>query len=177
MYTVGISQPRRERTVDLKARVCVVVFAGVCLTATSVLSAQEAVDQNESVAEADQHQVAAEAKGTDAAEAGAGERERTQSTDAGEPAAIATDAPTVANEPEPAQIRQVCRRVSVTGTHFTQRECRTVEEWAALRAQQSAAGRRFARDVQSQSSVIPAPEPGENTPEGRSSGLPNPGSF
>jgi len=175
MYTVGISPPRRERTLDWK--VCVVMFAGGWLAATSAVSAQETVDQNEAVAETDQQQVAADAKDTDAAEAGAGARARTQSTDADEPAAIATDAPTVATEPEPAQIRQVCRRVEVTGTHFTQRECRTVEEWAELRAQQSSAGRRFARDVQSQSTVIPAAKPGENTAEGRPSGLPNPGSF
>ena len=174
MYIVGVSPPRRERTLDWKA--CVVMFAGGWFAATSAVSAQEAVDQKETVAETDQHQVAAEAKDTDAADAGTGER--TQSPEADElAAAIATDALTVATDPEPAQIRQVCRRVEVTGTHFTQRECRTVEEWAELRARQSSAGRRFARDVQSQSTVIPAAKPGENTAEGRPSGLPNPGSF
>jgi hypothetical protein len=155
---------------------CVVMFAGVwfALTFTSAVSAQEAVDQNKAVAEADQHKAAAKAEDTDTAEADASERERTQSTDAEELAAIETDARIVPIKPESPQVQQVCRKISVTGTRFTQRECRTVEQWAEVDARRSAQGRRVMRDVQSQSSVIGAPGPGTDTPESRQSGLPNP---
>ena len=176
MYQVGISHPPREPTVDWKTRLCVVMFAGgwVALTVTSV-SAQEAVDQNKAVAEADQHKAVAEAEDTDAAEAGSSERR--QSTDAEELAAIERDARIVTIKPESPQALQACRNMSVTGTRFTRRECRTVEQWAEVDARRSAQGRRLVRDVQSQSSVVAPPRPGEDTPEGRPSGLPNPAGF
>jgi hypothetical protein len=176
MYSVGISHPPREHTVDWKTRICVVMFAGgwFALTVTSAVSAQEAVDQNKAVAEADQHKAAAEAEDTDAAEAGASERERRQSTDAEEIAAIERDARIVTIKPESPQVEQVCRKISVTGTRFTRRECRTVEQWAAVDAQRSADGRRLVRDVQSQSSAIESPGPGTDTANSRDSGLPNP---
>ena len=176
MYPVGISRPRRERTADSKTKACVVMFAGgwLALTVTSTVAAQDAVERDKPVAEADQQQAVAEAENTDAAEAGASERERTQSTDAEELAAIERNAQSVASKPESPEVKQVCRRIEVTGTHFTKRECRTAEQWAQLDRGQSVQGRRFTRDVQSQSTVIPAPGPGQDTAQGRPSGLPNP---
>jgi hypothetical protein len=182
MYPVGFSHPPRERT-DWTTRLCVVMFAGgwFALTVTSAVSAQEAVDQNKAVVEADQrnavaeaeqHKAAAEAEDTDAAEAGASERR--QSTDAEELAAIERDARIVTIKPESPQVQQVCRKISVTGTRFTRRECRTAEQWAEVDAQRSADGRRLVRDIQRQSSAVAGPGPGEDTPEGRRSGLPNP---
>ncbi len=183
MYPVGISHPPRERTVDWK--ICMVMFAGgwFALTVTSAVSAQEAVDQNKAVAEADQHsaaaeahqhEAAAEAAESDAAETGASERERRQSTDAEELAAIERNARIVTIKPESPQVQQVCRKISVTGTRFTRRECRTVEQWAEGDAQRSADGRRLVRDIQSQSSAIESPGPGTDSPNSRDSGLPNP---
>ena len=178
MYTVGKSHSPGERRLDWTARICAVMFAGgwFALTVTSAVSAQEAVDQNKAVAEADQDKAAAEADDTDAAEPGAGERERErkQSTDAEELAAIKTDARIVTIKPESPEAQQVCRKISVTGTRFTRRECRTVEQWAEVDAQRSAQGRRFVRDVQSQSSAIESPGPGTDTANSRDSGLPNP---
>jgi hypothetical protein len=137
----------------------------LALTATAAVSAQEAVDKDKA---------AAEAEHKDAAEAGANERERKQSTDAEELAAIERDAAIVTIKPESPQVRQVCRKISVTGTRFTRRECRTAEQWEEVNARQSADARRLVRDVQRQSSRIPALGPGEDTPQGRPSGLPNP---
>ncbi len=177
MYPIGISHPPRGRTANWKTKVCVVVFAGgwLALAVTSAVSAQEAADQDQdkAVAEADQQQAAA-AENADATEAGASERERTQSTDAEELAAIERNAQSATSKPESPEAKQVCRRIELTGTHFTKRECRTAEQWAALDRGQSVQGRRFTRDVQSQSTVIPAPAPGQDTAQGRPSGLPNP---
>ena len=176
MYPVGISDSSRGRTANWKTKVCVVVFVGGCLalTVTSAVSAQEAVDQDKAVAEADQQQAATEAETAAAAEVATNERERTESTAAEELAAIERNAQSVTSKPESPEAKQVCRRIEVTGTHFTRRECKTVEQWAALDSGQSAQGRRFVRDVQSQSTVIPAPGPGQDTAQGRPSGLPNP---
>ena len=179
MYPIRISHPPRGCTANWKTKVCVLVFAGgsLALTVTSAVSAREGADQNKAVAEADQQQPAAEAENADAAETGASERERTQSTDAEELAEIERNAQSATSKPESPEAKQTCRRIEVTGTHFTKRECRTAEQWAQLDAGQSVQGRRFVRDVQSQSTVIPAPGPGQDTAQGRPSGLPNPGSL
>ena len=120
----------------------------LALTVTSAVSAQEAVDQDKAVAEADQQQAAAEAENADAAEAGASERERTQSTDAEELAAIERNAQSATSKPESPEAKQVCRRIEVTGTHFTQaRVQRRLEQWAAtgLRAIRTGAALRARR--------------------------------
>ena len=143
MYPVGISDPSRGCTANWKTKACLVVFAsGWLALVTSALSAQEAVDQDKAVAEADQQPAAAEAVNADAAEAEAAtnERERTQSTDAEELAAIEKNAQSATSKPESQEAKQVCRRIEVTGTHFTRRECKTVEQWAAMDSGQSARG-------------------------------------
>jgi hypothetical protein len=175
MYPAGISHPRRGRTVAWRANLCVVVFAGgsVALTIPSAVCAQEAVDENKVIAEVDPHTTAVAADDADA-DAADSEPERRPSTAAVELAAVARDAQDATVKPESPQVQQVCRKISVTGTRFTRRECRTLEQWAEVEAQRSERGRRFVRDVQSQSSVVPPPRPGENIPEGRPSGLPNP---
>jgi hypothetical protein len=178
MYPVGISHSRRERTMDWKTRICVVLAGSwFAFAVTSAASAQEAVDQKKTVVEADQHKAAAEAEGTDATERGANPRERSRAPDAEELATVGTGAPSAPIKPESTQVQQICRKISVTGTRFTRRECMTAEQWAEVNARQSAQGRRVVRDAQSQSSVIGSPGAGGDTPEGRPSGLPNPGGL
>ena len=179
MYPIGISHPPRGRTANWKTKVCVVVFAGgwLALAVTSAVSAQDAADQDQdkAVAEADQQQAAAEAENADATEAGASERERTQSTDAEELAAIERNAQSATSKPESPEVKQVCRRIEVKPAHTLRNESAgPPSSGQQLDRGQSVQGRRFTRDVQSQSTVIPAPGPGQDTAQGRPSGLPNP---
>ena len=144
----------------------------LALTVTSAVFAQEAEDRNKPVAEAEQNKATAHAEDTDAAEAGTRKRERKRSTEAEELAAQV-----VTIKPESPQVEQVCRKISVTGTRFTKRECRTAEQWAEVDASRSASGRRLTREIQSQTSVIASPGAEQSTPESRPSGLPSPAGF
>jgi hypothetical protein len=142
------------------------------LTVSSTVFAQEAEDQNKPVAEAEQTKATAQADDTDAADTGARKRKSRRTTDIEE---LAAQVGTI--KPAPPEAEQVCRKISVTGTRFTKRECRTADQWAEVDASRSASGRRFTREIQSQTSVIVAPSPEQSTPESRPSGLPSPAGF
>ena len=151
MYPVGFSHPPRERTVNWKTRLCVVMFAGgwFALTVTSAVSAQEAVDQNKRC-RGGPHPNAPRGSGTAQSRRGSGGHGRSRSRRQRAPDTainrcrgtrwIERDARIVTIKPESPQVEQVCRKISVTGTRFTRRECRTAEQWAEVDAQRSATG-------------------------------------
>jgi hypothetical protein len=172
MYPYGVSHLACGRAANHKFGACVVMIAGgwLALTVTPAVSAQDAAASDKAVVEVRD-------KGKDTVETGAADRERKESPEAAKLAAAEGDAPIVEIKPGEAENRQVCRKIAVTGTRFTRRECRTLEEWEEMNTAKSAEARRLVRDVQRQSSSVPSLEPGQDTPNGRPSGLPSPSGF
>ena len=160
-------------SVGWSTRACVVMVAEglLALTVPFAVSAQD--QAADGVAAAEPNRPAAAADSANAAETSAGERERGQSAGAEGGAANAA----AAIKPESPEPRQVCRKIAVTGTRFTKRECRTVEEWKTVQSEQASQGRRLTRDIQGQTTVTPPAGPGQDTAQGRPSGLPNPGGL
>lgn len=196
MHQAGVGCLVRDTTIGcaVLGRAGALVIRGAAIVTAISLGigavAQDSADGRSPAAPTNEHEPAAhESRGaeerTGARERRLGRRQAPQGEhlDVVAPAAPERDADVVppadtGSAPLTEQrVQRLCRERAVTGTRFARRECMTAEQWAEVDARQASQGRRFARDVQSQSATLGEPGEGGNTPEGRPSGLPNPGGL